>query len=338
LTPFEGVRALLANHQLCVGSGAIARFWPVEEPPQRAADESIDRICEILRGMMVGVARRGRVLMGLTGGRDSRTVLSAAQPIVGECDVFTLRTDHTDRGDVEYPAALAARHGLRHRFVSVAPPQRWLVRMYDDMTCGMVVGASRQVVEASRQLSASSRIHVNGALGELAMPYYWHSANPKMVRLKSLAKKQASKPAVIKQAVHEWRQSVGDLKATTIYNLMHLEQLGGRWWSAVETAGNLFYESFTPFCHRELFECLCALPSRMVYENGLRAEFVRRLWPALLAVPYCKPSKRLSAFVPRGIKERAKWFVDREHRLSRRADQALPEIVTTVGERRTKAA
>ncbi len=343
LTPFLGVRALLANHCLCVESGRSQRFWPVADIAPAAPDAHIDRICTILRGMMIGAARRGDLLVGLTGGRDSRTVLAAAQPIAGDCELFTLRSEHTEAGDIEFPREMARRFGLRHRFVDVASSaSRWLINWYDEMTGGMVVGAGRQAVDACRELSGLNRIHVNGALGELAMPYYWHSANPRSVRLRSLAKKQGSKPPMIMAAVREWFESVvkggGHLNAATIYNLMHLEQLGGRWWSAVETAGSLFYESFTPFCHRELFEHLCALPPRMIYENGLRREFVRRLWPDLLSVPYCRPSRRLAAYVPRHLKETAKWIVDPVHRRSRRADAQLPQVTTLPIDRERLAA
>lgn len=174
--------------------------------------------------------------------------------------------------------------------------------------------AARLVAEAIRSnLASSTYIHMNGAAGEISSPFYWHSKNPKNVRIGSLMRKHGSKPPEIRSGFLEWLATVEHFSPTTVYNLMFAEQIEGRWQGISETASNIFYESFSPYCNREIIMTICSLPNSVVYENKLRFDFVRRMWPELLDVRYTTSSP-LSKYVPRAIKDKLKFLLSKTFR------------------------
>ncbi|MEM7262698.1 MAG: hypothetical protein AAF488_11965 [Planctomycetota bacterium] len=79
-----------------------------------------------------------------------------------------------------------------------------------------------------------------------------------------------------------------------------------------ENAANLFYEPATPFCSRELFESVCAMPPEVQHGGTLLVDYVRELWPELLDVPYCPVTRNWGTYLPKGLKARIKRVLGRD--------------------------
>lgn len=304
LTPFRGVRAILANHAVDVIKGTSRRFWPMEEPAALTYEEGLGRAASLIRSSMERLPSKGNVLLSLTGGYDSRVNLAAAKQILDRVECFTIVDEHVKACDREVPMALASRFGLRHRCIENREPGDDFLRLYQEIGAGLSAGGRLRVIGACEQLAEPGNIHVNGNLGAITKSFYWPNDSPRSVSIGVLAKEFAQRPACIHDGLEEWLGSVPPMSPTTVYNLMYLEQRGGRWMGIGETASQLFYDSFTPFCSREVFECVCGMP-RASQRNGLILRgLVEVLWPDLLEVPYCRAVRRWTKFVPRGIKNR----------------------------------
>jgi len=299
LCPFVGVRWLLANHVLDLAKGTVRRFWPLEAPAPLGHDEGLARAAHMLRATMTEFVAAAPCLISLTGGRDSRVNLAAAREIVDQIRFFTIRSPGVKKCDLEVPAKLAERFDLDHRFVDEAPAEPWLFELYDEISAGMAIGARRDIVATCNRIASDGYVHVTGNLGAITKSFFWHSPRPKSVKRRALVKEFVNKPPEIRAAIDEWLDSVPALPPTMVYNLMYLEQRGGRWMGIGETASNLFYESVTPFNSRRLFEIVSAMPTESLHGGQLLVEFVRELWPELLEVPYCTVTRNWGTYVPR---------------------------------------
>ncbi len=69
-----------------------------------------------------------------------------------------------------------------------------------------------------------------------------------------------------------------------------------------ETASNLFYESGSVFCSRQVFECICGMPSSSQGDGRLLENLVGELWPELLEVPYSSGTTMLKRLLPKKLK------------------------------------
>lgn len=311
LTPFLGVSVLLANHRLEVTSGHSERFWPTVEMPPTDPETGTEALGELLRCTVERLVDVGPVLCSLTGGKDSRVNLAALRDAREKVQFFTIGGLEIAKCDSEAPAILSERFGLNHRSVGSVATPGWILDLYDEMTGGMALGGRRAVAGAAATIAGPNLIHLNGNLGALAKSFFWPSRDPSSVRLSTLTKEFSSRPPRIRAGVADWLASVPELPPTTVYNLMYLEQRGGRWMGIGETASSLFYDSFTPFSSREVFETICGLPTRTQYGGTLLVDLVRNLWPELLSVPYCRSRRNWSTFVPRTLKNRAKQALRR---------------------------
>jgi hypothetical protein len=304
LTPFVGVRCLLANHVLRISDKSSRRFWPEEGGfGSRPKEEALADCGRLLRGMLLGVAKLGRPLVSLTGGRDSRVNLAASRDMASTAEYFTIRSPNVKPCDLEIPSRLAGTFGLNHVFYDVEAAPDWLLACYDEIASGLSIGARREILGGVIKAASDDAIHVNGNLGAITKSFFWHSSDPQEVRVAALLKEFANKAPCIERGAREWLDTVPrGISPATVYNLMYLEQRGGRWAGAGENASSIFFESFTPFNSRELFAQISSLPVSVVSGGDLLTGFVRTLWPELLQVPYCRNYRKLGAYLPKSIR------------------------------------
>ena len=312
LCPYVGVKALLANHVLDLASGQIERFWPTQVPVSVDKTTGVGAICEILRGMARGYLDAGPCVYSLTGGQDSRVNLAAVRSWVEEIEFFTIRGSHIKPCDVKYAGELANRFGLDHRFVDNEDAPGWLRELHSELCAGMETRGASSVLGACRHLASSEYTHVSGALGAITKSMFWPSKRPTNVEVSALASEFLSRSDVLMTALERWRDSIDpSLPATMVYNLMYLEQRGGRWQSVSELGSNLFYRPATLFSSRQLFEYVCAVPTEDQYGGSLLFDFTRSMWPDLLDVPYCRVTANYGTYLPKWVRVGIKRILGR---------------------------
>ncbi len=302
ITPFVGVKVLLANHLLNLSTWCISRFWPQSEFKKVSYEEGVSRLAQVVRGTAQAFVHRRAVLCSITGGRDSRVNLAALRYNIHDVEFFTIRGGGVNRRDVSNAKKLVRRFDLEHQFVEVRPATSRLYEFYDEMTSGMSIGARREIIGGCWALQGEDVLHLNGNLGALAKAYYRGFGGARSINLDVLAKEFVHSAPCIMEGLREWTATVPDLETASLYNLMYLEQRGGRWMGIGETASNLFYESGSVFCSRQVFECICGMPSSSQGDGRLLENLVGELWPELLEVPYSSGTTMLKRVLPKKLK------------------------------------
>lgn len=310
LCPYKGVKVLLANHALTIETGSVARFWPNKLFPSIGEEEGIESATELLRATVTEVIRNVPTLMSLTGGRDSRVNLAAARECFDDVEFFTIQASSVDPEDWRIASQIAAQFDLQHSVVPDKEAPSWLGDLYDEIAGGMAIGARRRILGACATLMSSRYVHLNGNLGYLTNCYYWPGPRPKRVTITALGADFTSRPPVIREALQEWLDSLpSDIDARTTFNLMYLEQRGGRLIAVGEAASSIFYESFTPCCSRQFFGVVCGMPTKTQWPGDLRENFVERLWPELAELPYQSVERPWAKWIPGRVKTLLKRLV-----------------------------
>lgn len=80
-TYYQGVKHLPPNHYLDINRREACRYWPNEPIKRLDLDEAVSKSCKFLQGIMRAIAHRHSVMMAVTAGTDSRTLLAASRGI-----------------------------------------------------------------------------------------------------------------------------------------------------------------------------------------------------------------------------------------------------------------
>jgi len=78
-TIYEGVKHLLPNHYLDLNKLATCRYWPKSTVNRLELRDAVSNCCAFLQGSIKAIAHRHSLMMAVTAGMDSRTLLAASR-------------------------------------------------------------------------------------------------------------------------------------------------------------------------------------------------------------------------------------------------------------------
>ena len=313
-TPFKGIQSLLANHVLTLSTGIARRFWPTSPHKPRTFHEAVQEGAESVLHLLRQLADDRTPLYSITGGYDSRINLAAASVFGENIKSFTLDVPSMRESERRIVRRLVEACGpiIEHGFIPVPEPPQWLLSIYDEMTHGMSLGSRRTVCGAVAGFANDSVIHVNGNLGALAKGFYWDRIPPSHFDPRRVLRDFRNRSRCIRDGIDEWASSVPSfLTPAVAYNLLYLEQRGGRWMGVGETASQLFYDSYTPFCSRNMFEIICSCPATHQADGTFLAALVEHLNPNLAGLPYHSGTSHMKRLMPKRLKRIAARLLSR---------------------------
>lgn len=98
-TFYESVKHLLPNHYLDINRREVVRYWPNEPIKLLGIEEAVSKSCKYLQGIMKAITHRHSVMMAVTSGTDSRTLLAASRSVKDKIHYFV----NDSRKDRDHP-------------------------------------------------------------------------------------------------------------------------------------------------------------------------------------------------------------------------------------------
>lgn len=298
-TPLRGLRHLLPNHYLDLGSGEVKRYWPAQPLPSCSPDEAAERVAALMSGLLRAAAARFDLVLSITAGIDSRLVLAAARAIPGRFSCITVRqtkmADHS--ADIEVPARLLARLGLAHE----------VVRASAGMSADFSWTFKRNVLlahdpygpdaEAILRRFGRAKVAVTGSGAEVARCAFrakfplsdWRSITPKQ-----LAWLEAMSHPYAVRCFSEWLEGAGTPPGLKLLDLFEWEQGQGNWLAMSQLEFDAAWRDiFTPYNCRALLVTMLGVEERYRRspDYALFRSAAARLWPEVLSEPV-NPHKR----------------------------------------------
>lgn len=272
-TPFEGVRQLLPNHYLDLKTFHAVRFGP-RPVVNVQIDEAVRTISGILRGTLEALIHRGSVALPLTGGRDSRTILSAGFDIRSRFKLFTIVDEETPRHDYVVPQMLA----------NIARQPLQFIRG----VAGRDVGANTSGLWQDRYQHrlpgfAQADFVVLGHLSEIFRCCYWTDGIPRHVTPELLSS-IAGFEGMRQETFARWLENAPSMRGVDFLDLFYWESRGGLWSSLCCSVLDSYCDVISPYNCRRLIET----------GLGVDVAFRRKHWelhrrlcrPELLSVPF----------------------------------------------------
>lgn len=300
-TPFEGVRQLLPNHYLDLGTFQAVRFGP--KPIVKVdLDQAVHTVSRILEGTISAVLHRGPVALPITGGYDSRTLLSAAFDVRDRIQLFTVIDDHTARHDYVVPNVLARRVGRSVRFVRSTQSDDVSVN-----TCGLWRDENQSRLSAFAQAD----LVLLGHLSEICRCFYWKDGVARNVT-PTLLSRLAGFDGDLQDSFARWINSIQSGLGIETLDMFYWESRAGIWSALCCTALDGYCDVISPY------NC------RLLIETGLGVDPKYRCMPYEMHQRLCRPELRAVPF-------NETWLERAEELISRRLPWRLRAAFRRVG-------
>ncbi|MGO1499880.1 MAG: hypothetical protein ACTHWH_01180 [Marinobacter sp.] len=291
MTAHRGINRVLANHYLDLRTWTTTRHWPRRDFVTRLSlEEAGRRIAHILMGTIGAMQSDGPTVLAITGGKDSRLLLAGCRPYLDYIDLVTIDLPGSER-DVYLAKSIARIDSqLRHRILGpvLASEEERKLWLYNASHCA---GGMNQYYSPSLKPLKSYKYFISGAAGEIGRAFLWRKNDETTSVLDSkglIARLGLRYNLHLEKEMDKWLEEVGALGFYTVLDLAYLENRVSSWAfsQAYAHVGKGDMNQVSPFNHRELVGILFSLqPDDRQLEKYI-TEGIRRMWPALLEVPF----------------------------------------------------
>ena len=289
LTAHKGVKRLLPCHYLDLESWEARRFWSiaeVDQAPDPAA--AVRELGQLVTAQIAAIAASAKKpAMGLTAGRETRTLLACAKPFIDRIDTVTVVGEDRHLTDSIVARRIAAEFGISHRELprvsaSEEQRQRFIRR------CGHCYGDSNAVYHPSGWPIADSHVMIGGTGGEVGRGFFWRSSDGPETPLTALQLvNRLGIPAApeLVSAVEAWMAGLPPMNTLQVLDEVYLELRMGP-WHGVQFCGNPTLIRISPLLTYRGVELMWSLPEdwkrRSLFVDGI----IGANWPELLRIPF----------------------------------------------------
>ena len=293
-TYFENVKHLLPNHYLDIRTLEACRYWPNEKIHNLELNVAVDLACRFLRGILQAACNRHDLMMAVTAGTDTRTLLAASRDIKDKVYYFINKHKNLSdkHPDIYVPKAIFKAIDLPFH---IHEPNPEVDEMFKNIFLNNVFMASElrlSVIYDVYFKQHSHRLNILG-VGEIGRGFF--GRRPKNLNGYFLAralKYKDSSYAVEK--CQEWLDRTlpaAEEYGVDIMTLLLWEQLLGNWGVVGNSESDIAIEEFDPFNSHYLYETLLGVNKKFTKygHNILFKEMIRNMWPMLIEFPINPP-------------------------------------------------
>ena len=293
-TPYDDVRCLVPNHLLELSNNKPKHFWPDRKKENCKRVENFSFVHDLLQRHFECFFRRFNGALALTGGLDSRLMLSFCRPFLHDLIAYTFdRTEAGEGSDAALPVALAREFRLDH---FLWKPENRIPESF--------ASAYRTNTSLDRPtfLRLAYCLHLNypsnrvsiQSVNEIGRLKYHH--RPFRMRAKDVANLSFMGDTAF--AIEQFTAWHGNADAASrwsgfrIEDLFQLEQRMGRWSAMNRNEWDITQDAFEPLNSRNLLfriMCIDAKDRLRIRTNNLYRYIINRNWPELLRFPHTPP-------------------------------------------------
>ncbi|WP_334128586.1 hypothetical protein [Sneathiella sp.] len=325
LTAHANIRRLLPNHALDLSNFASTRVWPLEHETEyrqkNTLEDSIllEKICSSLANRVKTLAETSPTIMHLTGGWDTRMMLSAARHCADQIMLRTFRTEGSG-GQLDQLLAkeLVKKFNLVHAFVDLLPISDTERNAWQFRTGYCLNDHVIDLATTEKSISNGEEFSLSGAAGEVARAFYWgpHDLGKPQPGADALLQRLGLKHAdIFLKEAEIWLENLPVGGASWTYDLAYIELRLGCWAGVAMTGHDMPYPSISPFNSVDTFQKMMSFSDAYRANGALCEDITKKLWPELLSIPVNRaPGLRklrfirqeLSSAMPLRVKEKIK--------------------------------
>ena len=293
-TNYSNLKHLLPNHALDLNSLAAERYWPNASIPRLELAQAVRQASAFLQGMIKAVTHRQPVMMAVTSGTDSRTLLAASRPVQDKIYYF-VNQEHgltAKSSDIAIPSRMCQRIGVPFH---IHPVPSEVDAKFRETFLGNTFFASDRILPTIYNVyfkNHSEKINLLG-VGEIGRALWGYAPSDLNAYYLAYALRYKSSPYATR-ACERWLREVSPVAEQHGLDMMTLllwELLLGNWGAVGNSESDIAIEEFDPFDSHYLYETLLGVDEESIGgdRHVIFREMLRHMWPEVLEFPINPP-------------------------------------------------
>ncbi|MFO7669614.1 MAG: hypothetical protein R6W31_08160 [Bacteroidales bacterium] len=297
-TIYDGIRQLMPNHYFDVKTSSRYRYWPsCRIDDQRPLKEVASNCAHMVKGFMEGIMHRYEVMLPVTAGKDSRTLMAATKSNPERVYYYINKENHVDDNfiDITIPKKLLGNLDLKFHvldpYIEVDDDFR---RVYFENN---EFGSEKYLpLIYNYYLNFNNKVNLPGNTATAGSE--WFMGRKITVTGENLAKKnRVGKWSFAIDYYDQWIKEIGVFCPENNINLIDLfywEERIANWGNQIQLDKDISQEDINVFNSRDLvMQYLSVHPKYLEIPTfKVYVKVIDKLWPELLNVPINKGFKK----------------------------------------------
>jgi hypothetical protein len=290
-TCYDEISQLLPNHLLHIPEGTVSRYWPDKVRIPISVEQCVERCTELIHGYMTSIASRYKLMLPVTAGKDSRTLLAATRDFAGEVFYYINGLNNGDYSAPDFRIPVALFKKLGYEFHILEPDIH-----VDDQFRKIYFENNPHALEAflptiyNYYKNFSDRVNLPGSTATSA-----HGMWPVMAKIATpddlLVINNLNRFSHAREAYSEWLEDSRDARISSGFNtvdLFYWEDRMANWGTQVQMDKDMAQMDINPYNSRLLAETILSVDR--YHSIGVGSYPIHRginmnLWPETMSVP-----------------------------------------------------
>ena len=291
-TPYLSLFSLSPNHLINVIDKEIIRFWPKTNLKSKSLNESVIFAGNILTGTMESASKRNDLHISLTGGWDSRLILSASKKIYKDVKYYTLKLPgSTDKEIYDFliPESISKFYDLDYHVIELngeKPSDEFIDVYLGNNVFNREFYAS--VYHKYMNGGYDKMLNVTGIMGDQVLRAFYRFRNKDLAKKIARRFKVSEYPYTINSIEHSlnYLKSCSETTGINIIDLFNWENYSACWAGIAATEHDIVRDELRVFNCRALISTFMNLPDKLRYKEypKIYRMIIKYNWPELLEI------------------------------------------------------
>ena len=296
-TLFCSIKHLMPNHYLNIYKLKVNRYWPNRKIERIDLNIAVKLTCSYLKGVMDAITSRFQVMMAVTSGMDSRSLLAASKDLKSKIYFFVNKHPHlkSSAPDIRLPKAMM--ESLRIPF-HIHCIEKQVDEEFKKIFLNNVFMSSELLLPAIYNVyfkNHQEKVNILG-VGEIGREYYGDEPVELDGYYLAHCLKYRSSVYATEQC-ENWLNQTRDVAKIFNIDIMKMflwECLLGNWGCVGNSESDIAIEEFDPYDSHYVYEIMLSVDPK---HGDLFIEMYKAMWPELLDFPFNPPETKKDSII-----------------------------------------
>ena len=288
-TYYHSVKHLMPNHYLDIRTLTAKRYWPNKRLEKMDLDTAVELSCRYLKGVLKAVTSRFDVMMAVTSGFDSRSLLAASREVRDRIYYFINKHPHlNDRStDISIPRSIFTSLGIPFHVHEVHGP---VDEEFKEISLNNTFMSTERLLPAIYDVyykNHQDKVNLLG-VGEIGRDYYGDAPSDLDAYYLAYCLKYRNSRYATEQC-EKWLGEVRVIAEEYNVDIMRLllwEMLLGNWGAVGNSESDIAIEEFDPYNSHYIYETMLSVDPA---QGDIFEAMFKEMWPELLDFPFNPP-------------------------------------------------
>lgn len=289
-TLYDKVKHLMPNKFLDLKTGTVTRYWPDRKLKELSTMEAAKKAAIILKGLIESANNRYKLMLAVTSGLDTRTLLAASREISKDVFYFIQKFGDLDynSNDIKVPLKLFTILDMEFNVIECEEKIDKEFNSILEENVSLVQTEEKKVLYYNFFKNFQGRLNVSGNAGGITRLWLGFEVAPHTAKEFTDFIWEGETFAL--KHIKVWFEEVKNFPSkfgVHLLNLFYWEHRIGNWCASFESDLDIAVEQLNPHNCRKFIElCLSVnAKDRKDPDCVLYKEMIMQLWPETLAVP-----------------------------------------------------